>query len=134
MRSTFFGLNIGYKGLAAQQRALDVTSHNIANANTPGYTRQDVIMEPTPAQKVLEGYVGTGVTITDFRRIRDSFIDIQMRTENRALGNGKPRTTLLKNWRLFLTSLIPVSARFWTNSGRRGRPYPRIPKVFRAPM
>ncbi|MGI6606941.1 MAG: flagellar basal body protein [Peptococcia bacterium] len=53
MRSTFFGLSIGYRALAAQQRALDVTSHNIANANTPGYTRQGVVMEATPAEEVM---------------------------------------------------------------------------------
>jgi flagellar hook-associated protein 1 FlgK len=118
MRSTFFGLNIGYKGLAAQQRALDVTSHNIANANTPGYTRQDVIMEPTPAQKVLEGYVGTGVTITDFRRIRDSFIDIQMRTENRALGEWETKDNIIKKLEVIFnepsdTSIRSVLDQFW---------------------
>lgn len=95
MRSTFFGLNIGYSGLAAQQRALDVTGHNIANANTQGYTRQDVILEPGIPLKVLQGYVGTGVEITEFRRIRDQFLDIQMRTENRTLGEWETKTDIL---------------------------------------
>ncbi len=45
MRSTFMGLTTAYKGLSAQQRALDITGHNVANANTEGYTRQDVIMQ-----------------------------------------------------------------------------------------
>ena len=40
MRSTFFGLEIGYRGLATHQKALDITGHNIANASTPGYSRQ----------------------------------------------------------------------------------------------
>ena len=40
--STFMGLQTSLRGLLAEQRALDVTSHNIANANTPGYRRQDV--------------------------------------------------------------------------------------------
>ena len=44
VRSTFYGLNLGYKGVAAQQRALDVTGHNISNANTAGYSRQRAIM------------------------------------------------------------------------------------------
>lgn len=95
MRSTFFGLSIGYSGLAAQQRALDVTSHNVANANTQGYTRQDVIMEPSAAVKVLEGYVGTGVQITEFRRIRDEFLDIQLRTENKVLGEWETKSDIL---------------------------------------
>lgn len=95
MRSTFFGLNIGYSGLATQQRALDVTGHNIANSNTPGYTRQDVIMEPGVPLKVLQGYVGTGVEITEFRRIRDQYLDIQLRTENRTLGEWETKTNIL---------------------------------------
>lgn len=95
MRSTFFGLNIGYKGLQAQQRALDVTSHNVANANTQGYTRQDVILETSPPIKVLEGYVGTGVDVAEFRRMRDQFIDIQIRTENKALGEWEVKSNIL---------------------------------------
>ncbi len=118
MRSTFFGLNIGYKSLAAQQRALDVTSHNIANANTEGYTRQDVIMEATPADKVLAGYVGTGVAITDFRRVKDEFIDIQMRTENKALGEWETRDNIISKLEVIFnepseSSLRSVLEQYW---------------------
>ncbi len=42
--STFQGLEIAKTGLFVSQKALDVTGHNIANANTPGYTRQVVDM------------------------------------------------------------------------------------------
>ena len=38
--SSFMGLNTALRGLLAQQRGLDVTSHNLANANTVGYSRQ----------------------------------------------------------------------------------------------
>ena len=48
--STFFGLNIARLGMQAQQKALEVTAHNIANANTPGYSRQVAHMSPTSAQ------------------------------------------------------------------------------------
>ena len=118
MRSTFFGLNIGYKGLAAQQRALDVTSHNIANANTPGYTRQDVIMEASPANKVLEGYIGTGVNITNFRRIKEDFIDIQMRTENKALGEWETKDHITSKLEVVFnepsdSSMRSVLDQFW---------------------
>ncbi|MHB8171465.1 MAG: flagellar basal body protein, partial [Thermincolia bacterium] len=47
MRTTFLGLEIGRSALQAQQRALDVTGQNIANANAPGYTRQDAVMSAT---------------------------------------------------------------------------------------
>lgn len=42
--STFQGLEIAKTGLFVSQKALEVTGHNIANANTPGYTRQVVDM------------------------------------------------------------------------------------------
>ncbi|GAW92902.1 flagellar basal body protein, partial [Calderihabitans maritimus] len=47
MSSTFFGLVTAVRGLKAQQKALEVTGHNIANANTPGYSRQQAIMAAT---------------------------------------------------------------------------------------
>lgn len=47
MRSTFFGLEIGRRGLQNQQTALNVTGHNIANANTEGYSRQRPVLEAT---------------------------------------------------------------------------------------
>lgn len=93
MRSTFFGLEIGLRSLRTQQRALDVTSHNIANANTTGYTRQEAIMATTSPYPVpsLSGYagagqIGTGVEISEIRRMRDRFLDYQMRSESQILG------------------------------------------------
>ena len=40
MNSTFFGLELSRRALEAQQTALDISGHNVANANTQGYTRQ----------------------------------------------------------------------------------------------
>ncbi len=118
MRSTFFGLTIGYSGLAAQQRALDITGHNVANANTEGYTRQQVIMEAGPPVKVLQGYVGTGVEITEFRRIRDQFLDIQMRTEYKNLGEWETKFDILDKLQVIFnepseSSLRSVMDAFW---------------------
>jgi flagellar basal-body rod protein FlgB len=45
--SSFYGLQTSLRGLLAQQRALDVSGHNIANANTPGYQRKDVDFHTT---------------------------------------------------------------------------------------
>lgn len=86
--STFNGLNIASLALAAQQRALDVTSHNIANANTEGYTRQRAdLAAAEPLANVgiwgmiLPGQLGQGVTVDGYRRIRDVFNDSQLRQE-----------------------------------------------------
>ncbi|MCR4427037.1 MAG: flagellar basal body protein, partial [Firmicutes bacterium] len=48
MRSTFFGLETARRALNAQRLAMDVTAHNIANANTPGYSRQRATMSAVP--------------------------------------------------------------------------------------
>ena len=45
MPSQFFGLNIAYTGLLASNAAMNTTSNNIANVDTPGYKRQDVAFE-----------------------------------------------------------------------------------------
>ncbi len=84
---TLFGiLNIGARGLFAQQRALNTTGHNIANATTPGYSRQRVNM--AAAYPLLErpGPLGTGVEVIDVQRMRDSFLDGQTRTQLSLLG------------------------------------------------
>ena len=92
--STFFGLQTTLRGLLAQQRAVDVTSHNVANANTEGYSRQEAVLEPTAAFDIRTGalvgggggQLGSGVDVTSFRRIRDQFLDLQYRAQNMGLG------------------------------------------------
>ena len=84
--STFNGLNVALRGLLAQQRALDVTTHNIANANTEGYTRQEAVLAAeAPLSNVsvwgmvFPGQIGQGVSVESYRRIRDVFNDSQLR-------------------------------------------------------
>ncbi|MFY9268418.1 MAG: flagellar basal body protein, partial [Candidatus Manganitrophaceae bacterium] len=63
--SSIFGIfNIGRLALFANQRALSVTSQNIANVNTPGYTRQQAIFSSTPPTDSAPGQLGTGVQIS----------------------------------------------------------------------
>ena len=84
--STFNGLNIALRGLIAQQSALDVTTHNIANTNTEGYSRQEAVLgaaDPVANVSVwgmmFPGQLGQGVTVEAYRRIRDVFNDTQLR-------------------------------------------------------
>ena len=90
------GLDIGLRALAAQQQAIDVLNHNIANANTPGYSRQRIHLVATPpnlvpslTQMLSRRQVGSGVTAESVDRIRDRFIDFQIQTENRTLGEAQ---------------------------------------------
>src|SRR5919109_723398 len=91
--STFFGLETTLRALLAQQAALDTTGHNIANANTEGYSRQSAEIGASDALQVTDGArqatiasIGTGVEITAYKRIRDSFLDLQYRAQNMVLG------------------------------------------------
>jgi flagellar hook-associated protein 1 FlgK len=94
--STFMGLQTSLRGLLAEQRALDVTSHNIANANTPGYSRQEAQMQAAGALALPPvGQLGSGVDIAGYKRIRDSFLDLQYRTQAMQVGAGTTRADAL---------------------------------------
>jgi flagellar hook-associated protein 1 FlgK len=94
--STFMGLHTSLRGLLAEQRALDVTSHNVANANTVGYSRQEAVVQATDALRVPPaGLLGTGVDVTSDGRIRVRFLDLQFRAQNMQVGYGTARTESL---------------------------------------
>jgi len=125
MRSTFFGLEIARSAIQAQQRALDVTGHNIANASSPGYTRQEAVLGakapytvPGMNRPTSPGQVGTGVAVEEIRRLRDGFIDAQIRTENKNLGYWEAKRDALQKIEVILNepsdaSLRNVLDQFW---------------------
>ena len=90
MPGTFFGINTALRGLEAQQGAMDVTSHNIANASTPGYSRQSVDLQTTDPwydpsmQPTGAGQIGTGVTISSITRAHDDFTQQHIVYQNQA--------------------------------------------------
>lgn len=76
MKTTFGTFNIATSGLFASQRALDTTSHNIANANTVGYSRQITLQRATiPIYDNHTGVIGTGVETYDIIRMRSNYLD-----------------------------------------------------------
>ncbi|AKS39507.1 flagellar hook protein FlgK [Anoxybacillus gonensis] len=98
MRSTFHGLEVAKRGMFTQQSAIYVTGHNIANANTPDFSRQRVNFnqtEPYPAASMnrpnIPGQMGTGVEAGSIQRIRDSFLDYQYRNESTKSGYWSTR-------------------------------------------
>jgi len=87
--SLFGTLNTGLLGVYASKLAMNVVSHNIANANTPGFSRQRpelMTTAPIPitslTQPGLPLQIGTGVYVKDIQRVRDEFLDIQFRQTN----------------------------------------------------
>lgn len=70
-------LNIGTRALQANQVALQTTGNNIANVNTPGYSRQSVVMRAVEGQYSGGGYVGKGVDIQTIQRNFSAFLTRQ---------------------------------------------------------
>ncbi|BFU42132.1 flagellar hook-associated protein FlgK [Krasilnikovia sp. MM14-A1004] len=87
MPSSFGSINTALTALYAQRKGLDVTGQNIANANTPGYTRQRVEMQSQVGSTSSAMYAttegpGTGVGVTDVQRMRDQYLEDRGRTEH----------------------------------------------------
>jgi flagellar hook-associated protein 1 FlgK len=79
-------LGVAVSGLMAFQRSLQTTSHNIANVNTEGYSRQRVEAGTTLPQLTGGGFIGTGVEISNISRSYDQFISAQLRTSSSNFG------------------------------------------------
>lgn len=102
MRSTFGGLEVAKRALFAMQTTQQTTAHNIANANTKGYTRQVVnlvasrpIEVPGLMRSNIPGQLGQGVHFDSINRIREKFLDDQFYNESKSLGEWKTRTDTL---------------------------------------
>ncbi len=102
--SSFSGLNLALSGLMAHQRALDTTGHNIANAGVEGYTRQEAVMSATAALDIAQAsplgvstgmQLGQGVEVMELRRIRDTFLDLQVRAQGLAAGGDRATSSIL---------------------------------------
>ncbi len=88
MPSQFFGLEISSSGLRAANAALNTTSNNIANADTEGYSRQQVNQQAQNALRVFTTYgcAGAGVDTLSIERIRDEFYDVRYWESSKYLG------------------------------------------------
>jgi flagellar hook-associated protein 1 len=124
--SSFYGLQTSLRGLLAQQRLLDTAGHNIANASTKGYSRQEVSLVAAPALEIPAGgivggagaHIGSGVEVQTFRRIRDQFVDLQYRAQNTSLNEWSARAKTLDRAELALNEpgengINEQLARFW---------------------
>ncbi len=93
------GLSIAMSGLFANQKALSVTSHNVANANTEGYSRQRVDMSAYRPDQLPgdQGTLGTGVDTDAVKQIRDAFLDYQYRGVSSELSESEARAEIIEN-------------------------------------
>jgi flagellar hook-associated protein 1 len=81
MSSLFGTMSVALQAMLAQQGALEVVANNVANANTPGYSREVPIMEESAP--ILNGntMVGTGVTMSSVESVRDDILNLRIQQE-----------------------------------------------------
>ncbi|HWR36702.1 MAG TPA: flagellar hook-associated protein FlgK [Clostridia bacterium] len=86
MSSLFGSISISLRALLAQQGALQTTTANIANANTPGYARRRAVM--TEEAPVFEAglLIGRGVTISSVESVRDRILELRIQDETQQQG------------------------------------------------
>lgn len=102
MAGLFDTFTVAKRGLNVQQGNINTSSHNIANAQTVGYSRQRATVHTTRPfggmsrfDSCSVGQVGTGAEITQIMRIRDSFLDYQVRTETTNYGTANIKNQYL---------------------------------------
>lgn len=113
---SFYGLEIAKTALNISQRSIVLTGHNIANANTPGYTRQRIvqtaIVPSNGAAKIgtlSKASIGGGVEVRVIDQIRSDYIDRQFRQANASLGYWNTRSEELQYVEAVLNELSKAS-------------------------
>lgn len=111
-------LDIGISGLLAAQSQLQTTSHNISNASTPGYRRQQVMLNTNIPQSSGAGFVGRGVHSTTVQRIYSQFLasqSLQIQTQSQSLDSNFAQIKQLDNMFAEATSgLSPTLQKFFS--------------------
>lgn len=111
-------LDVGFSGLLTSQNQLLTTSHNISNANTPGFNRQKVLLTTNTAQSTGAGFVGRGVSAATVHRIYNQFLAsqaLQTQTQSQALDSNYNEIKQLDNMLAEKTSgLSPTLQNFFS--------------------
>ena len=102
MAGLFDTFTISKRGLNVQQSNINTSAHNITNANTEGYSRQRSVIKTTRAfggtnkwEMLAAGQVGTGAQVTAIQRVRNLFLDYQVRDKLTQTGTADLKYTYL---------------------------------------
>lgn len=112
-------LSTGISGLLAFQRQLDVTSQNIANVGTPGYSRQRAELVTREPHPYGNGWVGSGVEVSTIRRMYDESLAFQTRTSSSSLQHFSAYATYserINNLFANTTTGVTASLQQFTNA------------------
>lgn len=95
--SHLFGvLSTGTSALLTQQRAINVTGNNIANVNTPGYSRQRLVLETATPVGTAAGLMSFGVVSRGIERVYDRFLGVQIQAESSRSGRWEAQQAALE--------------------------------------
>ena len=127
-------LSIAGQALTTQQQAISVTSHNIANVNTPGYSRQKLVMTTSPPVDSAIGPMGNGVDAVEIERIYDRFVNAQIINENKELGRWDAQQNSVESLEMIfneangygLSEAMPRRKRSWPSAIRAWWRTPRF--------
>jgi len=111
-------ISIGLSGLTASSAAINTIGNNTANVDTAGYSRQQTMTVASASQNIGSGFIGTGTTLSDVRRIYNSYLDSQLQSSTALnsdatafLGQASATDTLLSD---SSTGVSTVLATFFT--------------------
>jgi len=88
-------LNAGKTSLSTNQKSIEIVGNNIANVNTPGYSRQRAELQQIPAVNFGDFFVGQGVTVSNVRRDYDLFVTRQLQEKATSYGEANGSATPL---------------------------------------
>ncbi|MEJ5358157.1 MAG: flagellar hook-associated protein FlgK [Desulfobacterales bacterium] len=96
MTHLFGVLSTGTSALLTQQRAINVTGNNIANVNTPGYSRQRIVLETATPVGTAAGLMSFGVVSRGIERFYDRFLGVQIQAEASRSGRWEAEQAALE--------------------------------------
>ena len=120
MSSVYGIFNSALSALYTYTSAIDVISTNIGNVETPGYSRQQAVIQATAPINTINGVIGTGVEVANVQRIYNAFLVTQMRMANQDMGKWSAQQDSLNSIeQVFSNSsdsgLSSTMAAFWNS-------------------
>jgi flagellar hook-associated protein 1 FlgK len=116
MAGLFDTINLGANSLATYRKAIDVTGHNLANVNTPGYTRQRLLIESTTVDGGAWGPIGTGSEGVKVVQLQHETAGRQLQTEASIEGSLSVKQDALQQALVFLQESIDRNGANGTNT------------------
>src|SRR3569623_592920 len=95
--SLFGSLQLASNSMQAQQIGLQVVGQNMANANTPGYSREEAVLTPAPVQRMGNLTLGLGVQVKGIVQQVDDYLNKRLRGTNSDVGNSQTQAQVYQN-------------------------------------